>query len=216
MSVFLRVVGPLQHRNATVPAACESEGAERPARLGPLFLSRRVTPEASGAAGDASCKQDANEPVTKNRQEPSPTSRPEIPLWTIHHPSTPIISCPAKLITQEVTGSDAVLATREHRVRRGSRRGETRWRIGRSPRTSRCTIFVGRTTPTLRVPSPNRRSPRSPGPSSATSRTRDTTSSVRSNCHRDIRNACIENPTSAPDTGCIEEIPPPTFGSRIS
>jgi pimeloyl-ACP methyl ester carboxylesterase len=35
-------------------------------------------------------------------------------------------------------------------------------------------------------------------------------------CYRDIRNAWIEDPTSAPDTSCIEEIPPPTFASRIS
>jgi pimeloyl-ACP methyl ester carboxylesterase len=30
-------------------------------------------------------------------------------------------------------------------------------------------------------------------------------------CYRDIRNAWIEDPTSPPDTGCIEEIPPPSF-----
>jgi pimeloyl-ACP methyl ester carboxylesterase len=35
-------------------------------------------------------------------------------------------------------------------------------------------------------------------------------------CYRDIRNAWIEDPISAPDTRCIEEIPPPTFASRIS
>jgi pimeloyl-ACP methyl ester carboxylesterase len=35
-------------------------------------------------------------------------------------------------------------------------------------------------------------------------------------CYRSIRNAWIEDPTSAPDTGCIEEIPPPTFASRLS
>jgi pimeloyl-ACP methyl ester carboxylesterase len=35
-------------------------------------------------------------------------------------------------------------------------------------------------------------------------------------CYRNIRNAWIENPTSAPDTSCIEEIPPPTFASRLS
>ena len=35
-------------------------------------------------------------------------------------------------------------------------------------------------------------------------------------CYRDIRNAWIEDPASAPDTGCIEEIPPPTFASRPS
>ncbi len=33
-------------------------------------------------------------------------------------------------------------------------------------------------------------------------------------CYRDIRNAWIENPTSAPDTGCIADIPPPTFATR--
>ena len=33
-------------------------------------------------------------------------------------------------------------------------------------------------------------------------------------CYRSIRNAWIEDPTSAPDTGCIEEIPPPTFATR--
>jgi pimeloyl-ACP methyl ester carboxylesterase len=30
-------------------------------------------------------------------------------------------------------------------------------------------------------------------------------------CYRNIRNAWIEDPTSPPDTGCIEEIPPPSF-----
>jgi pimeloyl-ACP methyl ester carboxylesterase len=35
-------------------------------------------------------------------------------------------------------------------------------------------------------------------------------------CYRSIRNAWIEDPTSAPDTSCIEEIPPPTFASRLS
>jgi pimeloyl-ACP methyl ester carboxylesterase len=30
-------------------------------------------------------------------------------------------------------------------------------------------------------------------------------------CYRDIRNAWIEDPTSPPDTGCIEEIPPPNL-----
>ena len=33
-------------------------------------------------------------------------------------------------------------------------------------------------------------------------------------CYRNIRNAWIENPTSAPDTGCIEEIPPTIFATR--
>lgn len=33
-------------------------------------------------------------------------------------------------------------------------------------------------------------------------------------CYRDIRNAWIENPTSPPDTGCIEEIPPTAFATR--
>jgi pimeloyl-ACP methyl ester carboxylesterase len=33
-------------------------------------------------------------------------------------------------------------------------------------------------------------------------------------CYRNIRNAWIENPTSAPDTGCIEDIPPPIFATR--
>lgn len=35
-------------------------------------------------------------------------------------------------------------------------------------------------------------------------------------CYRDIRNAWIEEPTSPPDTGCIQEIPPPAFASPIS
>jgi pimeloyl-ACP methyl ester carboxylesterase len=35
-------------------------------------------------------------------------------------------------------------------------------------------------------------------------------------CYRNIRNAWIEDPTSAPDTSCMEEIPPPTFASRLS
>jgi hypothetical protein len=30
-------------------------------------------------------------------------------------------------------------------------------------------------------------------------------------CYRNIRNAWIEDPTSPPETGCIEEIGPPTF-----
>ncbi len=31
-------------------------------------------------------------------------------------------------------------------------------------------------------------------------------------CYRNIRNAWSENPTtSPPDTGCIEELPPPSF-----
>jgi len=33
-------------------------------------------------------------------------------------------------------------------------------------------------------------------------------------CYRNIRNAWIENPTSAPDTGCIEDIPSPIFATR--
>jgi pimeloyl-ACP methyl ester carboxylesterase len=33
-------------------------------------------------------------------------------------------------------------------------------------------------------------------------------------CYRDIRNAWIEDPTSPPDTGCIEEIPPTAFATR--
>jgi pimeloyl-ACP methyl ester carboxylesterase len=33
-------------------------------------------------------------------------------------------------------------------------------------------------------------------------------------CYRNIRNVWVENPTSPPDTGCIEEIPPPTFATR--
>jgi pimeloyl-ACP methyl ester carboxylesterase len=35
-------------------------------------------------------------------------------------------------------------------------------------------------------------------------------------CYRNIRNAWIEDPTSPPDTGCIEEIPPPSFAGRLS
>lgn len=33
-------------------------------------------------------------------------------------------------------------------------------------------------------------------------------------CYRNIRNTWIEDPTSAPDTGCIEEVLPPTFVTR--
>jgi pimeloyl-ACP methyl ester carboxylesterase len=33
-------------------------------------------------------------------------------------------------------------------------------------------------------------------------------------CYRNIRNAWIENPTSPPDTSCIEEIPPTAFATR--
>jgi len=33
-------------------------------------------------------------------------------------------------------------------------------------------------------------------------------------CYRNIRNAWIENPTSAPDTDCIADIPPPIFATR--
>jgi pimeloyl-ACP methyl ester carboxylesterase len=33
-------------------------------------------------------------------------------------------------------------------------------------------------------------------------------------CYRNIRNVWIENPTSPPDTRCIEEIPPTTFAAR--
>ena len=33
-------------------------------------------------------------------------------------------------------------------------------------------------------------------------------------CYLNIRNAWIEDPTSAPDTGCIADIPPPTFATR--
>jgi pimeloyl-ACP methyl ester carboxylesterase len=33
-------------------------------------------------------------------------------------------------------------------------------------------------------------------------------------CYRSIRTAWIEDPTSAPDTGCIADIPPPTFATR--
>jgi len=32
-------------------------------------------------------------------------------------------------------------------------------------------------------------------------------------CYRGIRNAWIEDPTSPPDSGCIEEVPPPSFVS---
>ncbi len=30
-------------------------------------------------------------------------------------------------------------------------------------------------------------------------------------CFRDIRNAWIENPTAPPDTGCVDDTPPPSF-----
>jgi pimeloyl-ACP methyl ester carboxylesterase len=33
-------------------------------------------------------------------------------------------------------------------------------------------------------------------------------------CYRNLRNAWIEDPTSAPYTGCIEDVPPPIFATR--